>query len=320
MIAGPRTALIFPGQGVQAPGMWARIMESPRARALLERARHVLGSDELDALTGGDEAALTLTRHTQPAVFICSLGLLEVARERWEAGESPAPDVQAVAGHSLGEYTAAVAAGALTFEDGLRLVALRGRLMEEAGARVRGGMTAVVGLTPTLVRQMCRAVRRRTGALIAVSGLNGPLQVTVGGELAGIEELEREAQERKARAIRVKISIPAHTPLMASASVAMQAALRETHFSDPVAPLISSVTGAALATGESVRRALEIQMLRPVRWVHVARTIGQMKLEAWDVGPGEVVAGLTQRLGVTAQSLIKRVFEVAPEQSPVSAG
>jgi [acyl-carrier-protein] S-malonyltransferase len=150
---------------------------------------------------------------------------------------------------------------------------------------------------------MCREVRRSSGALVTIAGVNGPQQVVVGGTERGLELVEAEARRRAARAVRLNISIPAHTPLMAAASRAMRDALDRVRFSTPSVPLVSAVSGAILSSGDDVRRALQRQMLRPVHWPRVVAALEASQAVPWDVGPGEVIAGITSRFGLRVQSL-----------------
>ena len=297
---------LFPGQGSQYVGMGREWFAAfPAARAVFERADEVLGFPLSRLCFEGPEDALNETVNTQPAVFTVSVAALRALEER--GMEPPAY----VAGHSLGEFSALVAADSLVFEDGLRLVRERGRLMQEAGARHPGGMAAVLGLGPEPVEEVCAAVREETGEYVGVANDNCPGQLVISGAFAALEAATEQLRERGARrVVRLAVSIAAHSPLMAEAAAAFQQRLAETEFREPRVPVIGNATAGPLTTPSAIREALGRQLTSPVRWTESLRyLLAQGATRFVEVGPKDVLSGLVRRVDrkagrVTAEALL----------------
>lgn len=300
-LATRRVAFVFPGQGSQKVGMgraWADVSEA--ARRTFEEADEALGESLSRLCWEGPEEELGLTVNTQPALLAASTAI-----HRALAG-TPLADVVpvALAGHSLGEYSALVAAGALPFADALRLVRRRGELMQAAVPVGEGAMAAVLGLDAAAVAEVARqASADQEGELVAVANLNAPAQTVVAGHKAAVERAVALARERGARkATLLPVSAPFHSPLMRPARLGMSEPLREAPFAAPQVPVVANVDAAPVATAEAARDALARQIDGPVRWVE---SVQWMEREAGvdlflELGPGNVLAGLIRRIAERA--------------------
>ena len=288
-----KVAWLFPGQGSQQVGMGlALCRESAAARALFDKADAVLGRPLSAICWQGPEDLLRQTINTQPAIMTFSLACLAAARE---AGELDAPP-DYVAGHSLGEYTAAVAGEALALEDGLLLVQERGRLMQAAGEQNPGAMAAILGLEEAAVRDLCLA----TGS--QVSNITAPGQVVIGGSvaaIAGAMEAARSAGAR--RVVPLNVSGAFHTNLMDPAAAGMAAALSGAKMQDPRVPLVANGTATALRDVSALREELAFQLTHTVLW---QKSVEYMLAEGVssfvEFGPGQVLAGLIKRMAPSA--------------------
>jgi [acyl-carrier-protein] S-malonyltransferase len=265
----PSSALLFPGQGSHADGM----DEPYRGTPLFERGLELLGYDPFEQLTEG-------TRYQQPALFLCSVAAWEEWREKGEAS--------AAAGHSLGEYAALVAAGALQFEDAVRLVDERASAMADAGEQNAGGMIAMLGGDGRSVR----ALASRLGLVVAND--NAPGQLVLSGPVDALDEAEDVARdETGARARRLDVTGAFHSPLMEPAAERLRAALDATPVAEPSRPVYSNGSAAPFV---DVRRELAENLLRPVRWRETLLALRTARVERFvELGPGEVLTGLVKR-------------------------
>lgn len=284
-----RLAYVFPGQGAQYVGMGADVAEQdPSARSLFARASTVLGFDLLRLCAEGPEEELRQTANAQPAILTASLACFLALRPH-----IPSPAV--VAGLSLGEYTALVAAGAIEFEDAVRLVRLRGLLMQEATGDRDVAMAAILGLGAEKVEEICREVA--AWGVCEPANYNAPDQVVIGGDRRAVEEAVRRLRAQGARrAVPLAVSAPFHTSLMRPAADRLAAFLHTVRIRDPEVPVIANVTAEPVRRAEEIRPLLLEQVARPVRW---AQSVQRMAREGVDTfvefGPGKVLTGLIRR-------------------------
>ncbi|MHB0940048.1 MAG: ACP S-malonyltransferase [Armatimonadota bacterium] len=285
----PRTAGLFPGQGSQTVGMGQELVERFQlARDTFSEADDILGFSISAVCFEGPADELKRTSIAQPA-------LVTISTAYWRVLASHDFRCDAVAGHSLGEYSALVAAGALSFPDALRLVRRRGELMEEAAARRPGGMAAVIGPTDAEVRELCDEVSKAHGTLTAAN-YNSPGQVVVSGTLDAIAAVRSAAKERGARAIPLAVSGPFHSPLMREAAAAFGEILAEVPIAVPSVPVIPNVTADPTSDPALLRDALERQITGAVQWVRTVYAMRNMGIQRFvEIGPGNVLAGLVQR-------------------------
>jgi [acyl-carrier-protein] S-malonyltransferase len=278
-------ALTFPGQGSQRPGMGSAWTGTP-SWGLVDRASAVVGRDVGALLLEADADELKATRNAQLTTFVASLVALDALR----AAGLPAPD--AVAGHSLGEYTALTAAGALSFEDGVRLVAARGEAMQGAADARPGTMAAVLGLDIDAVDGACEGVEDAW-----VANDNAPGQVVVAGTSAGVEAAGAAAKERGAkRVMPLPVGGAFHTPLMAPAADGLRAALEGVAFADPEPAVVANVDAAPHASADEWPALLADQLCRPVRWRPTLEHLGSGgSITVVEVGPGGVLTGMAKR-------------------------
>ena len=294
------TALLFPGQGSQEVGMGRDLASAyPAARQLFDEADDLLSFSLSSLCFDGPTEELNDTANTQPALFVTSLAALRAL----EAEGGPLKPA-AVAGHSLGELTALVAAGAMGFEDGLRLVRERGRLMKEAGQRSPGGMAAVLKMGDQDVEDACRQASDETGRPVQIANYNSPGQVVVSGDEQALNraiELLKEKGGR--RIIRLAVSIAAHSPLMASVVEEFRAAVEATPLDVPKAPIIGNVSAGPLRTVADVRGELAAQLTCPVRWTDSMRWMIDQGVDQFvEVGPKDVLTKLVSRIEPSARA------------------
>lgn len=290
-----RVAWVFPGQGAQEPGMGRDAFEaSAAARSLFERADRVLDRPLSRLCFEGPDDELRRTANAQPAIFVASLAYFEAARERGAVATEPAY----AAGHSLGEYTALVAAGALDFEAALLLVAERGRLMEEAGRINPGTMAAIMALDADAVRALCRD----SGAELC--NLNSAGQSVIGGTAAAVERAMTLAKERGGKAVALNVGGAFHTSLMQPAADGMQAAVARAPVRDPRVPVVGNWTAQPLTSAAEIRRELVAQLTSPVLWQASVEFMATAGVSTFiEFGPGRVLTGLIKRIAPAARLL-----------------
>lgn len=283
-------AFVFPGQGAQQVGMGRALAERyPQAREVFERADAALGFSISRLCFEGPEAELRLTANSQPAILTVSVAAYEVVRR--ELGVRP----QVVAGHSLGEYSALVAAGALTLEDAVRLVHQRGRFMQDAVPAGMGAMAAVMGLSDADVAEVCRAAA--ADEVLTPANYNGGKQIVIAGHAAAVERAIAGAKARGARAIPLKVSAPFHCPLMQPAADRLRAELAQTVFHPLRVPVVTNVEAEPNQERARVAELLASQVTAPVRWEQSVQRLAALGA-AWvlELGPGKVLSGLIRRI------------------------
>ena len=292
-------AFIFPGQGSQSPGMGRELAESfPAAREVFEEADEALGFKLSELCFGGPAEALQLTENTQPAILTVSVAALRAL----EAEGFPRPDF--VAGHSLGEYSALVAAGALSLRDAVRTVRQRGRYMQEAVPVGEGAMAAVLGADLETVRAVCEEARR--GAEVcSPANINSPGQIVIAGSAAAVERAIPLLKERGARrAVPLKVSAPFHCALMLPAQERLAADLEGVEFADLAVPLVTNADAAVVSRGAEARASLVRQVSQPVRWRESVELLAREGVGTFvEVGPGKVLSGLVRQTAPESRCL-----------------
>jgi [acyl-carrier-protein] S-malonyltransferase len=288
------TAFVFPGQGSQVVGMGKDLADAyPVARQTFEEADDILGFALSRLLFDGPDADLNETINTQPALYTCGIAALRALR-----AELPEADAAFMAGHSLGEFTALAAAGVFSFADGLRLVRERGRLMKAAGDAQPGAMAAVLGLDAPVVRDLCAQASAETGALVVLANDNCPGQVVISGEGLALDRASELAKAAGARrALRLAVSIAAHSPLMQPATEAFAEALDAVAMQPPGATVIANTTVSALDSVDAVRQELRGQLVQSVLWTDSVRSMIDAGVSLFiELGPKDVLTGLLKRI------------------------
>lgn len=293
---GGRIAFVFPGQGSQAVGMGRAFAEAfPEAAARFAEAGEALGFDLAALCFHGPAEALALTANTQPAILTASMAALAGLTRR-----DIRPDF--VAGHSMGEYSALVAAGALDFADAVRLVRKRGEFMQEAVAVGAGTMAALIGLEVAAVQAVCREAAD-TG-VVEVANLNAPDQIVIAGERAAVERAVALAKARGAkRAVPLPVSAPFHCRLMQPAAARLREVLGTVPLRDLQVPWVTNVDAVPIRKGAEVAEALIRQVAAPIRWVEGVERLRREGVEIFvEVGPGKVLTGLIRRIAPEART------------------
>jgi [acyl-carrier-protein] S-malonyltransferase len=286
----PKIACIFPGQGSQYIGMGQDIYEAyPAARDVFRSANDALGFDLAGVCFNGPEEKLRETRYTQPAILVHSVAVWRIIED---GGFKP----DFVAGHSVGEYSALVACGAVAYEDALRLVRDRAEAMYSAGIEKPGAMAALIGLPEGNLEALLEQAGQ--SGIIAAANFNSPVQIVVSGEVAAVERAIDIARNYGAkRAVRLNVSGAFHSPLMEMAEVRLCSSLRATAFSNPTIPLVSNVAAESVTEAQSIVSLLERQLTSPVLWYQSMRYLAQNEVTSVvEAGPGDVLCGLLKRI------------------------
>jgi len=284
-------AFVFPGQGSQSLGMLAELAQlHPQVREAFTEASEGAGVDLWAMSQGGPEEMLNRTEFTQPALLAASIGVWRV----WQAVDGPRPSV--LSGHSLGEYTALVAAGALSLHDGAHLVRLRGQLMQEAAPAGVGAMAAVLGAEDQVVLDVCAEA---AGSQVVVpANFNSPGQIVIGGDAAAVDRaLALLAEKGVRKAVKLAVSVPSHTPLMREAANRLAATMDGLAWQAPQLPVVQNVDAKVHEGVEAIRQALVLQLYRPVQWTGCVQALAARGVtRIAECGPGKVLTGLVKRI------------------------
>jgi [acyl-carrier-protein] S-malonyltransferase len=285
-------AWLFPGQGSQAVGMGKEVLAvSAAARAVFERADAVLGEPLSRLILEGPEAELTITANAQPAIVATSCAVLGAIRERLPGLPSPAY----AAGHSLGEYSALVASGALAFDDALRVVRARGRAMQEAVPPGTGAMSAIMNVEQAQLEALCAEAAQ--GEVLSPANFNAPGQIVVAGQAGAVGRLGELVSAHKGRAIPLKVSAPFHCALMAPAARVVETELERIPIAKPSFPIVANFDAQPNTDPARIRRLLVRQVDGVVRWEDSVRAmVAGGVTHALEIGPGKVLAGLVKRI------------------------
>ena len=289
-------AWLFPGQGSQAVGMAGDLARDfPAAKAVFDRADAALGEKLSKLMLEGPEAELTLTANAQPAIVTASIAALEAIRSEW--GSSLDTPLFA-AGHSLGEYSALVASGALELEDAIRIVRARGRAMQEAVPPGVGAMAAIMGVDDaSQLEALCQDVARETSGVVTCANFNAPGQIVVAGAAASVARLNERVGELKGKAIPLKVSAPFHCSLMAPAAKVVAAELEKVVVKPLAFPVVANVDAKPNHEPSRVKELLVRQVDGAVRWEQAIRVMVENGVtHAIEIGPGKVLAGLGKRI------------------------
>jgi [acyl-carrier-protein] S-malonyltransferase len=299
-----KIAFVFPGQGSQFVGMGRPLAESsPEAAAVFDAADAALGEPITRLAWEGPEEDLNRTENSQPALLAASIAYLAAVRARWAELEIDIPEPVYAAGHSMGQYSALVAAGALDLADAVRLVRIRGRLMQASGTGREGRMAALIGLDDTKLPELVE--RASAHGIFGVANRNSPGQVVMSGERAAVEASLTIAKELGAkRAIELPVSVAAHSPLMADAAEGMAKVLADITFRDPKPPLLANADARAITTADGCRSELVDHLTTGVDWVGAIETMRRQGVSVFiEVGPGQVLTGLIKRIAPDAIAL-----------------
>ncbi|AAV82181.1 ACP S-malonyltransferase [Idiomarina loihiensis] len=286
-----KTALLFPGQGSQSVGMLSELSNDfALVKETFAEASSVLGYDLWQLVQQGPEQQLNETQRTQPALLTASVALYRVAKEKGLA------DVTVMAGHSLGEYSALVCAGALEFTDAVKLVALRGEFMQQAVAEGEGAMAAVIGLEDAEIEKIC--LEQAGEQIVTPVNYNSPGQVVIAGHADAVARAAEALKEAGAkRVLPLPVSVPSHCALMQPAASQLADALKSIKLKQPHTPVINNVDVAIADSEDAIKDALVRQLYRPVRWTETIEQIAKLDVEtAYEVGPGKVLTGLNKRI------------------------
>lgn len=283
-----KTALLFPGQGSQKVGMGKSHYENNAAfRALVDQANEILGTDLKQIMFEGPDDALRQTENTQPAIYLHSIALFKTLDLK--------PD--AVAGHSLGEFSALTACGALSFEDAIRIVRKRGELMQQAGTDNPGTMAAIIGMDDKKVAEICLQASQGNDDVVVPANYNCPGQLVISGHETAVDRALALLKENGCKiAKKLPVSGAFHSPLMQSAYDGLKAELDKVTFNTPVCPVYANYTALPTTSADEIRSNVLNQLLNPVKWTQTLQQMQQDGFEAFtEVGPGNVLQGLVKR-------------------------
>lgn len=286
-------AFVFPGQGSQKVGMLADLIASePLVAETFSEASEVLGFDITSIVLEGPEDTLNMTQNTQPVLLAASVALWRLWCERQE----PRPSI--MAGHSLGEYSALVCAGTLSFSEGLQLVRKRGQYMQEAVPAGTGAMAAVIGLEDATITEVCDKISAESGLVLSAVNFNAPGQVVVAGNREAVDGSLATFKEAGARkVVPLSVSVPSHCALMKPAAERLVEDLSEVSIEVPKIAVVQNVSAEVVSDPALIRENLILQLYSPVRWVESVQAIASTGVEAlYECGPGKVLAGLNKRI------------------------
>lgn len=288
-------AVLFPGQGSQSVGMLSA-QTSPLIEQTWAEASEALGWDLAELVREGPEDKLNQTEFTQPALLAAGVAVWRV----WQAQAPAAPGI--LAGHSLGEYAALVAAESIGFADALRIVQLRGQLMQAAVPAGTGGMAAIIGMEDEAVEVLCKACPE---GVLEPANFNAPGQVVVAGQLAALDWLDANGKAQGARMVkRLAMSVPSHCSMMRNAASELAKALAAIEVKAPAIPVLHNLDAAPRDDADSIRSALESQLFSPVRWTQTIQALaGQGTRQFFECGPGKVLVGLNKRIDKSLESV-----------------
>ena len=278
---------VFPGQGSQFSGMCLDLYQKYRElKEIFEKAEEVLKFNISKIMFNGSPEELTLTKVTQPAIFIHSMAILSVLKDSFK------PDQ--VAGHSLGEFSALVAAGVLSFEDGLRLVSTRAKAMQKSCENTNGTMAAILGLENDLIENICT----KTNGIVVAANYNCPGQVVISGEVKAVEEACSKLSDAGARrTLILPVSGAFHSPLMEDAKAELSIAINNSNFNEPICPIYQNVNGIGETSLVKIKENLISQLTSPVKWTHsVNQMIKDGATDFTEIGPGKVLQGLIKKI------------------------
>lgn len=296
----PQLAFVFPGQGSQSVGMLAELSElHPVVRTTFDEASEGAGVDLWALSQGGPEEQLNRTEYTQPALLAAGVAVWRAWQT--QGGAQPAQ----LAGHSLGEYAALVAAGALSLKDGAHLVRIRGQLMQDAAPTGTGAMAAVLGADDALVEEVCKAASHSD--VVVPANYNSPGQIVIGGDAAAVDRaLALLAEKGVRKAVKLAVSVPSHTPMMREAANRLSETMAGLAWREPQLPIVQNVDAEVHAGVQAIRDALVRQLYLPVQWTGCVQALaakGATRIA--ECGPGKVLAGLVKRIdkGLDARAI-----------------
>jgi [acyl-carrier-protein] S-malonyltransferase len=296
-----KLVMMFPGQASQYPGMGKDLAEKfPAARAVFDEADKALGFSISKMCFEGSEEDLKQTANTQPAILTVSVAAFRVLTGK-DGGLGITPDF--VAGHSLGEYSALVASGSLSFSEAVKLVRQRGTFMQEAVPAGEGAMAAIMGLSPGQVAEVCR--RAADGQIVSAANLNSPEQTVISGNAAAVKRaVELASQDGAKRAVILQVSAPFHCAMMQPMQARMEPLLKAAKFNDLKTPMVTNVDADIITEGKDARDALVRQLTLPVRWEESVRALIEQGATSFvEVGPGRVLSGLLRQIDRSVHSM-----------------